>query len=333
MSFKKTIITVTVFVFLLSTAAYVVYFSPVLFGENGQIPTYENKIISASDFGQNPGNLEMHYYAPENFAPDASLIVVLHGGLQSIESLAQNAGLNKLAREHSFYLVYPKQKLTNNPGGYYNWFYPPDQQRGSGETQSIVEMVGYMKSRYSISQDSIYVFGFSAGGFMTSNLLATYPDVFDGGTIIAGGPYKAADSPQESYGVMLDCPDKSPQEWGDLVRNTHTYDGEYPKISIWHGTNDSTVDISNMEEAMEQWTNVHETDQNPELVEEFRNNIHRVYSDGDSAVVETWLIKDMPHGVPIDPGDDRDEGGIVGEYALDYDVYSFYYAARFFGII
>ena len=41
----------------------------------------------------------------------------------------------------------------------------------------------------------------------------------------------------------------------------------------------------------------------------------------------------MLHAVSVDPGDDEDQGGSVGAYAEDHDVYAAYYAALFWGLI
>ena len=50
-----------------------------------------------------------------------------------------------------------------------------------------------MVSEHRIDKHRIFVTGLSAGGAMTSVMLATYPEVFAAGAIIAGLPYRRRD--------------------------------------------------------------------------------------------------------------------------------------------
>jgi poly(3-hydroxybutyrate) depolymerase len=49
-------------------------------------------------------------------------------------------------------------------------------------------MVEKMASDHGVDGTRVFVTGLSAGGAMTSVMLANYPDVFAGGAIIAGLP-------------------------------------------------------------------------------------------------------------------------------------------------
>jgi poly(hydroxyalkanoate) depolymerase family esterase len=60
-------------------------------------------------------------------------------------------------------------------------------------------MVAKMVSDHAIDPARVFVTGLSAGGAMTSVMLATYPDVFAGGAIIAGLPYGAANNVQQAF--------------------------------------------------------------------------------------------------------------------------------------
>jgi poly(3-hydroxybutyrate) depolymerase len=59
-----------------------------------------------------------------------------------------------------------------------------------------------MKSDHGVDPQRIYVTGLSAGGAMTSVMLATYPEVFAGGGIVAGLPYGCASDPSPSMPVQ-----------------------------------------------------------------------------------------------------------------------------------
>lgn len=49
-----------------------------------------------------------------------------------------------------------------------------------------------MQSDHNIDAGRIYVTGLSAVGYMATVMLATYPDLFAGDGIVAGGPYRCA---------------------------------------------------------------------------------------------------------------------------------------------
>ena len=66
---------------------------------------------------------------------------------------------------------------------------------GRGEALSIREMTEAMVVRHGLDRKRVFVTGLSAGGAMASVMLATYPDVYAGGAIIAGLPFGADPDP------------------------------------------------------------------------------------------------------------------------------------------
>jgi poly(hydroxyalkanoate) depolymerase family esterase len=90
------------------------------------------------------------------------------------------SGWARLADCHKFALLYPEQQRSNNANLCFNWFMPHDIRRDAGEALSIREMVEALVIRHRIDRERIFVTGLSAGGAMTSVMLATYPDVFAG---------------------------------------------------------------------------------------------------------------------------------------------------------
>ncbi|WP_233261427.1 PHB depolymerase family esterase [Vitiosangium sp. GDMCC 1.1324] len=294
-------------------------------------------LTQVTSFGTNPGNLKMWKYVPAGVPANAPLVVAMHGCTQTADAYT-NTGWNALADQLKFYVLYPEQLSSNNQNTCFNWFEPGDIARGQGEALSIKQMVDKMKTDYSIDASRVFVTGLSAGAAMTHVMAAAYPDVFAGAASMAGIPYKCATSMTDAFTCMSPGVDKTPQQWGDLVRNAYSgYTGRYPKISIWHGTSDYTVKNTNQTEAVEQWTTVHGIDMKEDVSDTVAGYPHKVYKDAaGNALVETYAITGMGHGTPIDPAT-KFPGtsvacGTAGAYVLDTDICSTWYVAKFFGL-
>jgi len=107
-------------------------------------------------------------------------------------------------------------------------------------------MVDYAVTHYGSDPHRVYVTGLSAGGAMTAVMLATYPDVFTGGAIIAGIPYRCATDLTSGLSCQTGATSKSPAQWGDLVRAADSgYQGPWPRVAVWYGTSDSVVNTAN----------------------------------------------------------------------------------------
>ncbi len=284
-------------------------------------------------FGSNPGNLRMFKYVPGALPANAPLVVALHGCAQSASSYDAETGWQLFADRFRFALLLPQQQSANNASSCFNWFEPGDIARGQGEALSIKQMVDRMVADHGIAPSRIYVTGLSAGGAMTSTLLAAYPDVFAGGAIVAGLPHRCATSQSAAFGCMNPGSDLTPAQWGDKVRASSTWTGPWPIVSIWHGDGDFVVRPMNLTESMQQWTDVHGIDQVAEVSETVGGFPHKVYKTHSGQTrVETWTITGMGHGTPVDPGSGETQCGTAGAYILDVNLCSSYYIARFFGL-
>ena len=284
-------------------------------------------------FGTNPGNLRMFRYVPGGLSANAPLVVALHGCSQTASSYDAETGWQLFADRFRFALLLPQQQSANNSSGCFNWFETGDTTRGQGEALSIKQMVDRMVADHGIASSRIYVTGLSAGGAMTSTMLAAYPDVFAGGAIIAGLPHRCAISQSAAFSCMNPGSDLAPAQWGDKVRASSTWTGPSPLVSIWHGDGDFVVRPMNLTESMQQWTNVHGIDQTPEVSETIGGFPHKVYKSASGQTrVETWTITGMGHSTPVDPGTGETQCGTAGAYILDVNLCSSYYIARFFGL-
>lgn len=300
------------------------------------------RLTEVSGFGSNPGNLKMCTYVPENLETSRPLVVALHGCKQQAANYDDETGWIKFADAHQFALLLPQQQDANNISKCFNWFEPNDSERDQGEALSIRQMIDKMASDNGIDPQAVYVTGLSAGGGMAAVMLATYPDMFAGGAIIAGIPYKCATNAGEALGQcgvslvpgqLVPMKDLSPDAWGNLVRNASSHNGSFPRVSIWQGTNDTTVNPADQQELVDQWTNVQGIDQSPDIEDTINGHEHKLYkNDNGDALVETILISGMGHGTPIDPGDGDDQCGASGPFILDVGTCASFHIIKFWGL-
>ncbi len=284
-------------------------------------------------FGSNPGNLRMFKHVPTALPAGAPLVVALHGCAQSAANYDAETGWQLFADRYRFALLLPQQQSANNSATCFNWFESGDIARGQGEALSIKQMVDRMIADHGIAASRVYITGLSAGGAMTAVMLATYPDVFAGGAILSGIPYRCGTGQTAAFSCMNPGTDLTPSQWGDKVRAAFAWSGQRPIVSIWHGDADYTVRPMNLAESMDQWTNVHGIDQTADVSDTIGGYPHRVYKDAAGvARVETWTITGMGHGTPVDPGTGATQCGTAGAYILDVNLCSSYHIARFFGL-
>jgi feruloyl esterase len=290
-----------------------------------------DRLTEVTGFGSNPGALRMFKYVPAD--PQPALVVVLHGCTQTAVSYDFGAGWSTLADRHGFVLLLPEQQRANNANNCFNWFSAGDIERGRGEAMSIRQMVEKMIVDHGIDRRRVFVTGLSAGGAMTSVMLATYPEVFAAGAIIAGLPYGTATNVKEAFESMGQVRARSAREWGDLVRAASPHQGPWPRVSVWHGGADQVVKSKNADEIIKQWTDVHGLDLAPTSTERVDGYPRQVWRNpAGQTAIESYTILTMAHGTPLATGLSDEHVGVPGDFLLDVGISSSYHIAKFWGL-
>ena len=292
-----------------------------------------SRLEEVQGFGSNPGGLRMFRYLPRRLAAKPGLVVVLHGCTQTAAGYDVGAGWSTLADRYGFALLLPEQQSTNNPKGCFNWFQSGDIARDHGEALSIRQMVETMTRDNGIDSGRVFVTGLSAGGAMTSVMLACYPEVFAAGAIIAGLPYGAATNVQQAFESMFQSPARAASEWGDRVRRASPHAGPWPRVSVWHGGADKTVIPANAREIVKQWTDVHGLAPTPSREAVVDGYPRQVWLNAaGEEVIESYAIENMAHGTPLATGATADACGAAGPFLLEVGISSSYHIAKFFGL-
>lgn len=291
-----------------------------------------DRLSDLGDFGSNPGALRARQYVPDDLPDGAPLVVVLHGCTQTAAGYDHGSGWSRLADQEGFALIFPEQQRTNNSNLCFNWFEPGDTKRGRGEVLSVRQMVEKMIIKHGLDRRRVFITGLSAGGAMASAMLATYPEVFTGGAMIAGLPYGSAKTVPEAFDRMRGHGGPSERQLQQLLSDASPHKGSWPTISVWHGDADQTVVSANADAIVAQWRLVHGVDVRPALTELVDGHIRRAWCDteGRELIVE-YRLAGMGHGLPLAAAG---EGGLgsAGPFMLEVGVSSTRHIASFWGI-
>ncbi len=224
-----------------------------------------------------PATASMYIYVPDKLATKPPILVLAHFCSGTASAVFQQAGgIVKAADQYGFIMVVPQ--TSNNC-----WDVGSTKaltHDGGGDTQAIAEMVKYTITKYQANADRVYATGDSSGGMMTQALMAVYPDVFKGGSAFAGVPAGcwSVGDPDGSWSNACAGGQvtHTAQEWGDMVRAMDpSYTGQRPRVQLFHGDADGTINYNNFKEAIKEWTNVLGLSTNPTSTETVTLGTHQ----------------------------------------------------------
>lgn len=310
-------------------------------------PAIAGDLREVTSFGSNPGNLKMFGYVPDGMAPNAPLVVVLHGCKQEAVSFARNAGFVAQADAGKFALLMPQQRGlppvywdvfvfpwvfmwygANNQNACFNWFERRDVRREGGEAQSIAQMIDTMVASHNLDRSRVFIVGLSAGGAMTAAMLAAYPEKFSGGAIVAGIPVGCADTLSEALNCMNPGVEKPPAQWGSAVPASSARPS---RIAVWHGDRDERVAPLNARELLEQWSAVLGL-QPPPQRSETEKLVREIFANADgSRKVEGVTVKGLAHAFPVATGSGANCGE-PGDFVVAAGVCAAGEIVKFWGI-
>ena len=291
----------------------------------------DGRLGHLTGFGSNPGELDARLYTATE-SPTA-LVVVLHGCTQTASTYDRGSGWSQLAERYDFAVLFPQQRRANNSNLCFNWFLPSDARRERGEAASISQMVKHLTTQYGLDRSHIFITGLSAGGAMTSVMLACYPELFTGGAVIAGLPFASANTLPEALERMRGQGAPPRHELAARAMAAADHNGPSPTLSVWHGTYDATVDRSNATAIVDQWRDLHGLGNTGGVIEIVDGHRREAWSDTQGRVViERYDVQGMGHGTPLDTHG-SESCGVAGPHMLDAGICSTTRLARFWGLV
>ena len=259
-----------------------------------------------------PTYVSMYIYVPDKMVTNPPILVVSHyctGDAAGMFSQAQTGGVVAASDQYGFIMIFPQNHL---PGTTRNCWDVGSKESlthdGGGDTQAIAQMVKYTVTQYKANANRVYATGSSSGAMMTQALLAVYPDIFKAGAEFSGVPAGCwADGYASSNQWSGNCADGkttfTAAQWGDKARAMYPgYTGRRPRIQLWHGDADETINPNNFTEAIKQWTNVLglATDPTTKTMVTLSGKSWTRQSWQDSCgytVLDTWLEKGGVHNI------------------------------------
>ncbi|KAI5919184.1 carbohydrate esterase family 1 protein [Camillea tinctor] len=238
-----------------------------LFGAASAIPAEEPPLLQAraalqqvTGFGANPSNTKMYIYVPDKLAESPAIIVAIHYCTGTAQQYYSGSPYARLADTKGFIVIYPespysgtcwdvssKAALTHN---------------GTGDSNSIANMVYYTLDKYGGDPTKVFVTGSSSGAMMTNVMAATYPELFAAGIAYSGVPagcFVSSSGGTDAWNNSCATGQSrtTAAAWGQVVLDMYPgYEGERPKMQIYHGSADTTLAAPNYNETIKQWCGV-----------------------------------------------------------------------------
>ena len=241
------------------------------------------------------GNHPYFVYTPSTYHRGTAvpLLVLLHGCTQKAADFAVGTGMNQLAEQYGFIVIYPQQKRTSNQTLCWNWYKSSHQFRDRGEPALIAHMVQAISentSQWTIDSSRVYVVGASAGAAMAVILGATYPDIFAAIGVHSGVEYQAVTNIIGGLKLVLGGGPDPVKQGQKAFEAMGSYKRMVPTI-VFQGTRDRIVPLINGDQVVQQWMQTNHLASQGLYVADFNNPTTTTSGqvpEGLAYTVSTW---------------------------------------------
>lgn len=190
-------------------------------------------------------------YRPPGASPldKLPLMVMLHGCDQDANGFARSTGMNRLARQQRFLVLYPEQDRLYNLHGCWNWW-DTRHGRAQAEVALISQAIDQACLLWGADPRRIAVAGLSAGASMAALLATHAPQRFRAVVMHSGIPPGTASSTASAVAAMHGRRSTPPLEAGPVAAGGAA---SWPPLLVIHGGRDRVVAASNGQAAARIW--------------------------------------------------------------------------------
>jgi acetylxylan esterase len=263
-------------------------------------------------FGNNPTGIGMYLYTPSNVVSHPPILVGVHACHgKGTDVCVQGSPFAAQADKYGFLLVCPS--AVSSDGCWDVHSNAVLTHNGGGDASGIISMVNYVVQSKNGDASKVFVAGHSSGAMMTNVLIGSYPDLFKAGAAFAGVPFACfAQGSVDSLGWNSSCANGNVTmtgvQWGNLVRAAYPgFTGTRPRMQVWHGTVDATVNFHNFGEEIKEWTNVLGVSETPTTTENnaIQSSWVRTRYNDSCGVVQLEAVQEtgQPHNLVVDMAD------------------------------
>ncbi|OBS22541.1 hypothetical protein FPOA_08878 [Fusarium poae] len=272
-------------------------------------------LTEVNNYGNNPTGTRMFLYVPKNLKQNPAVVVGLHYCTGTAQAYYQSNKWASNAEKYGFIVIYPQTPYT--PGNCWDVSSKMTlTHEGGGCSTSIANMVKHVLKNYSGDSKRVFVTGDSSGAMMTNVMAATYPDVFSAAIVYAGVPagcFKSQANQAAAWNSTCSQGQSrwTQQQWANVVKDMYPgYNGARPKMQIYHGTADPTLNVQNYYETIKQWTGVFGYSATPKsTTNNFPRSPYKREVFGDK--LETFLGNGVTHAVDHFPDEDLKFFGLI----------------------
>ena len=284
-----------------------------------------------SDFGTNPGALDMFEYVPAGLPANRPLVVVMHGCTQTAAAM-EAAGWNALADANQFAVLYPQQRSANQQLSCFTWYGAGDISRDMGEASSILEMV----------DKEIAMHGIDGRGLRHGPVRGRRDDGGDARRLPGslsrwqhhvGHPLQVRERRLEWLDLRIQRRDEDPRAMGRpgaccepwFLRHAPTR----PDLAGHEGLHRCTAQRDRACEAVDERGAI---DQAADATDTISTATRTQYTAGTTVAVELYLVDGMGHAIATGSDPAGPCPSTSGTYFADEKICSTLRAAQFFGL-
>ncbi|KAJ3346399.1 hypothetical protein HDU83_003132 [Entophlyctis luteolus] len=262
---------------------------------------YAASLVQISGFSPNPTDIQAYAYVPASVKPNPALLIGLH--CCGCNAAYASSFYTPSADQYGFIGVFPQ---TVRSGQCWDVGTNAAHTRdGASDPTAIASITKYAISKYNIDPSRVYVSGLSSGAMMTNVMAALYPDLYQAAAAFMGVPFNCWQSTASPSATEA-------ATWASYVTNAFPgYTGNRPKMQLWHGNQDTTLNFKNLAEEVKQWTTVLDATNQLASTEVQTGWTRTQYANpAGTVLVETYVIAGVGHALPL--------AGMVSPYMLNF---------------